>query len=78
MEESSPVVNGLHGLSTSVHGGGGDHGLLPQQQSNGFHGSGDVTLSQGISRNQVAIAGRKRCREDTEECDFKRMRKSGG
>lgn len=37
----------------------------------------DVTLHQGVSTNQVPVAGRKRTREDEDEGDYKRMRTQG-
>ena len=60
----------------------GDHGDGPSAFGspalvmNGF-GNGDVTLHQGVSTNRIAVAGKKRCREESDEVEHKRMRKNG-
>lgn len=39
--------------------------------------SKDITIDRGVSMNCVPVAGRKRCREDVEEMEFKRIRRLG-
>ncbi|KAL4229952.1 Amyloid protein-binding protein 2 [Mactra antiquata] len=57
-----------------------DSGINQSNCSNGYHGdvqTGDILLNQGVSKNVVPLAGKKRGREDTEEETFKRARQDG-
>jgi hypothetical protein len=69
MEDSSLDQNGFTHTALSC--------LFAQPDTTTLSAGGDVTVNHAISTNQIAVAGRKRSREDPDDSNIKRQRTSG-
>ena len=62
------------------HGDGHHHGseaMRPRHLMNGSGDSSDILLNHGVGQNHVAVAGKKRPREDLDDEETKRIRTGG-
>lgn len=78
MDEDTSAHHHQPGLFHTSHG---PNGVVVNGMAEGDHSGStqsDVTLNQAISTNQAPVGGRKRCREEHDELEVKRIRKTGG